>query len=330
MATTAPATASASASATAAPGPGSGPGSALGSALGPAPPSVPADWPYRAHSHMVQAGGLRWHVQLLGRPAGTAPVLLLLHGTGASTHTWRGLLPYLLPHFTVLAPDLPGHASTTRPAAAEGLSLAGMATSLGALLQVLQLQPQVVVGHSAGAAIAARLCLDGAAAPHALFSVNGAWLPPQGAAGWWYAPMARLLAANPVAPHLFAWQAARPAVLRRLIEGTGSHIDAVGLDHYRRLAANPAHVGAVIAMMAAWQLPPLLQELHRLQPTLHLLVGEADRAVPPAVAQAVLQRLLVDKATAAHLHRLPQLGHLAHEEAPAVVAKLVLEYSCTP
>jgi magnesium chelatase accessory protein len=296
------------------------------SPLGPAPPSVPHDWPYRANSHSVVAGGLRWHVQLLGQPVGTAPLLLLLHGTGASTHTWRGLLPHLIAHFTVLAPDLPGHAGTARPAAADGLSLNGMAAGLATLLQVLQLQPQVVVGHSAGAAVGARLCLSGGAAPQQLFSINGAWLPPQGASGWWYAPMARLLAANPVAPHLFAWQAARPAVLRRLIEGTGSQVDTVALDHYRRLAANPAHVGAVIAMMAAWQLPPLLQDLHRLQPTLHLLVGEADRAVPPSVAHAVLQRLLVDKAPAAHLHRLPGLGHLAHEEAPAVVAQLLLSH----
>jgi magnesium chelatase accessory protein len=44
-------------------------------------------------------------------------------------------------------------------------------------------------------------------------------------------------------------------------------------------------------------------------------VGEADRAVPPEVAQAVLRRL-----PTAQLHRLPGLGHLAHEEAPAAVA----------
>ncbi|MFZ4410973.1 MAG: alpha/beta fold hydrolase, partial [Paracraurococcus sp.] len=83
---------------------------------------IPADWPNRPTSRLVAAGGLRWHVQV----AGTGPVLLLVHGTGAATHSWRDLLPLLARHFTVVAPDLPGHGFTERPRA-EGLSLPGMA-----------------------------------------------------------------------------------------------------------------------------------------------------------------------------------------------------------
>ena len=49
------------------------------------------DWPHRETSRFVEAGGLRWHVQQMGR----GPVALLIHGTGASTHSWRGLLPLL-------------------------------------------------------------------------------------------------------------------------------------------------------------------------------------------------------------------------------------------
>jgi magnesium chelatase accessory protein len=292
--------------------------SAVRPALGAAPDAVPVDWPYRAASHSVVAGGLRWHVQIMGRPLGHSPTVLLLHGTGASTHSWRGLLPFLLKDCCLLVPDLPGHAGTERPVANTGLSLTGMAQAVADLLRVLGTPPQLIVAHSAGAAIAARLCLDGGAAPQAILSINGAWLPPQGAAGWWYAPMARFLAANPVLPYLFSWQAARPAVLQRLIEGTGSVLDADGTELYRRLAANPQHVGAVIAMMAAWDLAPLLHDLHRLLPQLHLVVGEGDRAVPPRVVRAVLQRL-----PAARVYRLPGLGHLTHEEAPGAVAEII-------
>ena len=49
------------------------------------------DWPNRDASRFVEAAGLTWHVQI----AGQGPVLLLLHGTGASTHSWRDLLPGL-------------------------------------------------------------------------------------------------------------------------------------------------------------------------------------------------------------------------------------------
>lgn len=72
------------------------------------------DWPNREHSRFVEAAGLRWHVQQMGR----GPVLLLLHGTGASTHSWRALMPLLAAEFTVVAPDLPGHGFTSAPPAA--------------------------------------------------------------------------------------------------------------------------------------------------------------------------------------------------------------------
>ena len=43
------------------------------------------DWPNREASRFVLASGLWWHVQVMG----SGPVLLLLHGTGAATHSWR-------------------------------------------------------------------------------------------------------------------------------------------------------------------------------------------------------------------------------------------------
>ena len=119
------------------------------------------DWPNREASRFVEAGGLRWHVQI----AGSGPALLLVHGTGASTHSFRDLLPLLAQRFTVVAPDLPGHGFTTRPADPAGFSLPGMAAGVAALLRVLDVAPAVAVGHSAGAAILCRMCVDGALAP---------------------------------------------------------------------------------------------------------------------------------------------------------------------
>ena len=110
------------------------------------------DWPNRAASRFVLAGGLRWHVQVMGQ----GPVMLLLHGAGAATHSWRDLAPRLARDFTVVAPDLPGHGFTQTPNAA-GLSLNGMARGVTSLLKALDLRPQLAVGHSAGAAIALRL-----------------------------------------------------------------------------------------------------------------------------------------------------------------------------
>jgi magnesium chelatase accessory protein len=291
--------------------------------FGPPPPALPADWPLRSHSGSVDAGGLRWHVQWLrdagAPPVAPRPVALLLHGTGASAHSLAPLALQLSRTHEVIAPDLPGHAFSQRPARAEGLSLPGMAASVGALLQVMQRQPAVIVGHSAGAAVAARLCLDGHAVPGLIVSLSGAWFPPGGVAGWWYAPAAKLLALNPLVPHLFAWQAARPTTLKKLLDSTGSHVDANSAACYARLVGDPAHVSAVLAMMAAWDLPPLLQELPRLRPPLALVAAERDTTVPPEQAEALQRRV-----PAARVHRLPGLGHLAHEEDPVRVAALIL------
>ena len=194
-----------------------------------------------------------------------------------------------------------------------------MAAALAALLDTLAVVPDTIVGHSAGAAIAARLCLDHAVPARTLVSLNGAWLPWGGLAGAVFPPAARLLAWNApwVAP-LFARRARRPEPLRRLIDGTGSSLDAAGAAYYQRLIGDPRHVAAALRMMASWDLVPLARDLPRLRPALHLLVGETDRTVPPDQAWAVKERL-----PGAALTRLPGLGHLAHEEQPQRVAALI-------
>ena len=274
------------------------------------------DWPNRDASRFVAAGGITWHVQV----AGSGKVLLLVHGTGAATHSWRDLLPVLAPHFTVVAPDLPGHGFTEAPAPAR-LSLPGMAFGLAQLLRALALPPPALVaGHSAGAAILVRMCLDRRIAPGTVVSLNGALLPLPGLSEHVFSPIARLLAAVPPVPWLFARRAADPRVVARLLAGTGSSLDEEGVRLYRRLAGNPGHVAAALGMMAHWDLRPLAQQLPALGPHLVLVTGSNDRTVPPAEAARV--RALLPRAEAVSL---PGLGHLAHEERPAEVAALLLQ-----
>jgi magnesium chelatase accessory protein len=273
------------------------------------------DWPNRQASRFVQAAGLRWHVQVMG----SGPAVLLLHGTGAATHSWRALAPALAGSFTVVAPDLPGHGFTDTPPGFR-LSLPGQARSVTELLRVMALQPTLVAGHSAGAAVLARMCLDGAIAPRALVSLNGALLPMHGLAGEVFSPVAKLLAAMPLVPHLFAtWVDDRRAV-ERLIRDTGSTIDAEGITLYWRLARTRAQVAGALGMMANWNLRSLCAELPRLTIPLVLIVGGNDRTVPPADAARVR-----DLVPGARLVTLSGLGHLAHEEKPELCAMLIAE-----
>jgi magnesium chelatase accessory protein len=277
-------------------------------------------WPNRSASQFVEAGGLRWHVQ----KAGSGPTLLLLHGTGAATHSWRGLFPLLARFFTVIAPDLPGHGFTAAPDAAQH-SLPGFAGLVHSLLGKLGAHPALVVGHSAGAAVALRMCLDGTIAPAGVVSINGAILPLQGLPGTIFSPLAKLLAANPLVPRFFSWRAGDRAVTERLLRSTGSTIDAEGISLYVELMRHSSHAAAALNMMANWDLTSLQRDIAKLSTPLLLLVADNDRTVPPSEASR-LQRLLPASANVS-VHHLPHLGHLAHEEAPEKIFDLIHDYA---
>lgn len=280
------------------------------------------DWPNRASSRFVEAGRVRWHVQLMGPPPGSAPVMLLLHGTGAATHSWRGLAPILAERFTVVAPDLPGHGFTTgRPVG--GLSMTAMARAVGQLMAAMELAPQFLIGHSAGSAIATRMAIDGVAQPQAIVGLSAALLPFPGLAAMLFPSLARALFVNPFAPHIFAAMARSAGETGRfLARSTGSSIDQAGTDCYRRLFATPAHCAGAITMMAEWDLDALKRDLPRLLPPLLLIHGEGDAAIPLATAEEAAALI-----SAAGLVALPGLGHLAHEEQPGQVAELIIQFA---
>ncbi len=246
---------------------------------------------------------------------------LLLHGTGASTHSWRDFAPLLARRFNVVAPDLPGHGFSAMPLLPQGSSLPGMADILGAMLRQLGEEPALVIGHSAGAAILLRMALDRTIAPRCLVSLNGALLPLQGAAGQFFSPVARLLVQNTLAPRLFAWRAGQPGVIEKVLRDTGSIIEKRGIELYQRLARNPAHVQGALAMMANWDLPSLSREIDRLKLPLLLVVGGNDRTIPSEDAFRVRDRLPTTR-----IEYLRKLGHLAHEERPDDVEKLIIRF----
>jgi magnesium chelatase accessory protein len=279
------------------------------------------DWPHADASRFVDAGGVRWHVQRMG----AGPVALLIHGTGASTHSWRGLMPLLARERSVIAMDLPGHAFTSMPPAAQ-LSLPGMARAIGALVAALAIDVECIVGHSAGAAIGARMVLDGHIAPKPLVAINGAFLPLGGLPGLVFPPVARLMAATPFASWLFARRSWDRRAVERLIAGTGSTLDAQGLELYGRLVRDANHAAGALGMMAQWDLRPLERDLARLRTPLAMIVGANDRAVPPRDAQRV--RALLPEPARCTLEVMPGVGHLAHEEQPTAVARLVLSSQC--
>lgn len=287
------------------------------------------DWPNRAHSRFVAADGYDWHVQRRGpvtdnavsNATAKAPVCLLLHGTGAATHSWRDIMPLLGSDYRVIAPDLPGH-GFTRTNLRRAVSLPMMAASVAALLAKLDAKPDLIVGHSAGAAIALQLALDqGWQVP--IVGLNPALMPFPGLAAKIFPQLARLLFANPFAAPILANIARGPGETERFLRrATGSVIDAEGARCYRLLFSRSAHCDGAIRMMASWRLEPLQARLPGYAAPLLLVHGGNDQAIArSAVAQAAALKAGCETV------ELPKLGHLAHEEAPGEVAAIIAQFA---
>lgn len=274
------------------------------------------DWPNREASRFIKAAGFSWHVQVFGQ----GPQMLLLHGTGASTHSWRHIAPFLSVNYTLIIPDLPGHGFTDDPPS-NAFTLPGMASAVGELLNQLNLKPVTIAGHSAGAAVAIRMTLDGYAAPSHIISINGALKPFGGAAAEFFSPLAKVLFLNPFMPRFFAWRANDKAAVERILKGTGATVSDEDIKFYGRLFATPNHCAAALAMMARWDLPSLIRDIPRLKVPLLLLAGEKDLAVPPRDAANVAALL-----SSAQSNIVPGAGHLAHEEKPEIVARLIADF----
>jgi magnesium chelatase accessory protein len=230
-------------------------------------------------------------------------------------------MPLLAQDFTVVAPDLPGHGFTEAPRA-EGYTLSKMATAAENLMEALAIKPALSVGHSAGAAIAARMTLDGALdAP--IVSLNGALLPFPGVARQIFPAMARALFLNPFAPRLFALQGQSRRFVGNFLErSTGSKIDAEGERLYQSLFARSDHCAGALGMMANWDLDGLKRDLPKLLVPTLLIAAADDAAVPPPVARQVAKII-----PNAEVLTLPALGHLMHEEAPDRIADAVSAFA---
>jgi magnesium chelatase accessory protein len=278
------------------------------------PAALPDDWPFKAQSSLIPSGRHRFWVIDTGPRE--APALLLLHGTGASAHSFRRTIPGLAESHRVIVPDLPGHGCSARGFAGR-LGLDAMAVDLWALCDTLAAQPQAIIGHSAGAAIALRMVET---RPTPVIGINAALGEFDGAAGVLFPIMAKGLASLPFVATAAAGLFGRPSSVERILAGTGSPLDPEGRAMYLRLVRDPDHLNGALGMMADWRLQGLLARLSDLQSPVHLIATEGDRAVPPEVSREAAKRL-----PKARLTVLPTLGHLPHEETPDGLSALILD-----
>jgi len=285
---------------------------------------LPEDWPNREFSQFIDAGTLNWHVQL-HKPSAPKPLtLVLLHGTGASTHSWAGLIPSLLEFAHVVNMDLPGHAFTTG-ADLHALTLPNMAQELHALLVALKIKgPIAAVGHSAGAPLAIEWALNSERYARAtqrsgttdfyfkhIVGLNPSLVPPPALYTNLLGPMVAPIATSSPMTSLLSTLAANTGMVSQLLDSTQSHVPAHQRKYYQYLFSQAAHVKGSMGFMAGADLPALLARGASLKVPISFLVGAKDSWVKEVPLKAVIK----ESFPAAHVDTWPG-GHLIHEEQP--------------
>jgi len=253
--------------------------------------------------------------------AGSGPTVLLLHGNAVTAEDWRlsGLFQALSRRCRVIAPDRPGYGHSNRPRDRLWTPKA-QADLFARLLQALDADPAVVVGHSLGVQPAVRLALERPELVRGLVLASGYYFPSLrldsllvGAAAipglgdlWrrtFAAPLGRAMV-EPVARLMFGPQPTPPDYAHGPLEMSlrPPQSRAVAADGFYML-------GEALALQS---------RLRALQLPTAIVYGEGDRIVEPGAQSQRLAGMLPQ----AKLLAVPGGGHMAQYLAVDAVAEL--------
>jgi magnesium chelatase accessory protein len=279
--------------------------------------SVPSTWPYSEYSEYVETSLHAWHIQRLGKSGGKK--ILFIHGTGSSCHTWSDTVEYLLDEFEVLLVDLPGHGFSKIPAPNQS-SLQSIFNGSMELIKKIPFVPDLIVGHSAGAAIAVLLS-EKIKAKSGVICINAAFGEFPGLAGVMFPIFAKIIAVVPFSSDVLAGLSKNKERTEKLIANTGSTITKDNLNLYKVLFSKPNHVKGTLKLMAEWNLSEFLENLKNCNSNINFLVGNLDKTVPISISKKWSQIL-----PRTSYYEISGAGHLVHEEKPYEVSQIILNH----
>lgn len=238
-----------------------------------------------------------------------APVLVLLHGSNASLHTWEPWAALLAGPYRVVSVDLPGH-GLTGAVPGDDYTQKGMAAFVLEFAAALELDRFAIGGNSMGGGVAARFVVENPGRATALILVDASGQP----------------SAQPRDPGL-GFTLARMPVVQDLLPYLGSrYIYAEGLKQafaddalvtdamIDRYALLNRMAGTRQATLKRFQSPPdAVLEARAGEiavPTL-ILWGDQDSLIPVDAAE-----IWKAKVKGAELIVYPGIGHIPMEEIP--------------
>jgi pimeloyl-ACP methyl ester carboxylesterase len=274
--------------------------------------TVPAQHLADSDSRFVDVHGLDVHYKLVGEGQ---PVLLLLHGFGASLFSWREVMTPLAQFGAVVAFDRPAFGLTERPVPGEWAGESPYAADAQVrltvgLLDKLGAQQAILVGNSAGGTIAVLTALRFPERVQALILVSPA-IQGGGDGPSWTRSLLRL-------PQI---QRLGPLLVRNLVPRLESALPTAWHDPskispevvagYKRPLRVDNWDRAFWEFVLAGRPLDLEEHLERIaMPTL-VITGDDDTWVPTAQSVRLARKL-----PGAELAVIPNCGHVSHEECP--------------
>lgn len=241
---------------------------------------------------------------------GNGPPLILIHGIGASRHSWDGLLPHLKSEFRCVSYDLRGHGLSPSPRPPYALD--DLVEDLEALRRELNVQKAHLIGHSLGGMIGPAYArrYPGQVASLGLLSTAAFRTAEDSAkvrgvvAAMRAQGIARVLATLKDRWFTPEFAARSPEVIERRMQQVIDTDQDVFL--------------SVFDIYAETEMAPWLAEIRH--PSL-VLTGEHDGGCPPRLNEKIAAAM-----PNAQLVVLPALRHAILLEAPQAVAPPVLEF----
>lgn len=263
-----------------------------------------------AGDEFLEVGG----VELRYTDAGNGPpTVVLLHGFGSSLFSWRKVAEALGERARVVAFDRPGFGLSERPVVEGGQNpytqTAQVALSVG-LLDALNVDDAVLVGHAAGAATAVEVALAHPERVAGLVLVSPA-LTSGGPPGWVRA-LYNTPQADRMGPYLMRQFGGEPGLelLRRGYADPERLTDA-DIAGYRRPLQADGWDRALWEVTKATRPGDLLPRLAELDVPTLVVSGEADELVPPEGSERAAGPI-----ERGEYRSLPDCGHVPQEECP--------------
>jgi pimeloyl-ACP methyl ester carboxylesterase len=238
-----------------------------------------------------------------------APVLVLLHGSNASLHTWEPWVARLSDRYRIVSFDLPAH-GLTGPNPSGDYSAAAYAKVVRDVVDKLGLGNFVLAGNSMGGGIAARFAADHPDRVRGLILVDASGRPTSQSNDL---PLALRIAQTPGIREIAAEITPRWMIAQSLDGAVSvkSVMTPAAIDRYWELLRYPGNRAATITRFSQGYSKLSVDDLKRLTMPVLVLWGRNDKFIPVSSAAWFSANLPHSRVVI-----YDGVGHIPMEEAP--------------